>query len=241
MMSEEQSQQFIDLFNEIEQHLQKNSQNNHYQSFQNLIDEFRHKNSIIDFYYEELAHIKQVRNVLVHNHEFYAVPNEKSLTTIKNIKEMLLSPPTVISLFADEVMSARQNEQIMQIIKIMNERGYTQVPVLNENKEVIDMLTTNTITRWLGSQEIAGDEYILKRTTTVAETLKYGEERLIYKFVAADLNIAEVVKIFNRVQKSDKKLEGILITENGRNNEELLGIITKWDITKIYEAMEKNG
>lgn len=240
MMTEKQSQEFIDLFNEIEQYLQKKSKHDHYQSFQNLIDEFKHKNSIVDFYYEELAHIKQVRNVLVHNHEFYAVPNEKSMETIRNIKKMLMSPPTVIALFADEVMTARHDDPIMKTIIKMDERGYTQVPVLNDEKEVIDMLTTNTITRWLGSLQLDGEVYKIKKTMTVNEALDYGEEKLIYEFVAADLNIASVIEIFNRVQKSDKKLEGILITENGKKNEDLLGIITKWDITEIYETMGKN-
>ncbi len=240
-MSEENSEEFIDLFNEVEQFLQNKSQKNHYQSFQSLIDEFKHKNSIIDFYYEELAHIKQVRNVLVHNHEYYAVPNEKSLNTIRKIKKILMSPPTVIKLFADEVMTARLEDSLMDTITKMDERGYTQVPVLNDIKEVVDMLTTNTITRWLGSLQEESGLYKIKGSTVVSEALEYGEERLIYEFVAADLSIATVIKIFNRVQKSDKKLEGILITENGQKNEELLGIITKWDITRIYDIMENNG
>jgi len=54
-----------------------------------------------------------------------------------------------------------------------------------------------------------------------------------------DSTLFEALERFQDFERRGKKLEAVLITQNGKLSETLLGIITIWDLPKIYEALEK--
>ena len=58
------------------------------------------------------------------------------------------------------------------------------------------------------------------------QVLKNEEVRVNYHFVARATRVDDVTGLF----ASQPLLEGVLITENGRKSETLIGIATRWDI-----------
>ncbi|MBM7656256.1 hypothetical protein JOC76_005817 [Neobacillus cucumis] len=46
-------------------------------------------------------------------------------------------------------------------------------------------------------------------------------------------NIFEIENIFEKAYKKKRKIEGVIITENGKIDEVPLGIITAWDLIQI--------
>ncbi|WML60291.1 hypothetical protein [Neobacillus sp. PS2-9] len=66
----------------------------------------------------------------------------------------------------------------------------------------------------------------------VSDIMMYEKEHPI-EIVAKDINIFEVENIFEQAHKKKRKLEGVIITENGKADEAPLGIITAWDLIEI--------
>jgi hypothetical protein len=66
----------------------------------------------------------------------------------------------------------------------------------------------------------------------VYDILKHEQVQPIH-IVPKSVNIFEVENIFGKSHKEKQKLEGVIITENGRSNEAPLGIITAWDLIEI--------
>ena len=58
-------------------------------------------------------------------------------------------------------------------------------------------------------------------------------------FITAQTNFLEVLEIFDKYKNMAKKLEALIITENGRDDEEFMGIITNWDLPVIYDALDR--
>ena len=53
------------------------------------------------------------------------------------------------------------------------------------------------------------------------------------EIVSKDINIFEIENIFEKAHKKKRKIEGVIITENGKIDEVPLGIITAWDLIQI--------
>lgn len=239
MLTEENSEKFMKYFSEIEEHLQDRSEAGGFQPFGNLLNIFKDKDSTIKFYYDELQHIKNIRNLIVHNHEYYAVPNERTLNLLKKIRDKLLDPPTVYPLFEKDVLVVEYTRSVVRTVKSMNRHSYTQVPVLDESKEVMGLLTDKTVSRWLGDLEFEEEKNLILPDTSVEEVLAYTKEDHIYDIIGPDVNLAAVLDKFNRAQRRGQRLDALLIADKRDSGQELLGIITPWDIPVIYEELNE--
>jgi predicted nucleotidyltransferase len=68
--------------------------------------------------------------------------------------------------------------------------------------------------------------------THISDIMKYEKDHPV-DFVAKSTNIFDVETIFEKSHKVKKKLEAVIITENGKKDETPLGIITPWDLIEI--------
>lgn len=82
MHDNENAQKFINYFNEIHDYL-KNIDDESNQNYGRLIKKLRSQNKIVSYYYEQLDHFREIRNILVHESQYYAIPNDYSLTQLK--------------------------------------------------------------------------------------------------------------------------------------------------------------
>ena len=233
---DEFTKEFIEHFNDIEKYLKAKEKDSH-KSFNDLIFENKKNDSTISFYYEELKYLKNLRNMLVHNNKYYAIPNKFSLNQIKKIKEKITDPELAYPLFSSEVLTVNDKDTIIETIKIMKEKSYSQVPVVNQKNKFIDLLTNNTISRWIGSLEDNGGGRIIMDDTLVGDVLDYGENYYSYDFISRKSKLPNVIDKFEKAQESGNKLEALFITQNGNKNESLLGIITSWDLPEIYSKL----
>ncbi len=235
--NQEQIEHFLEYFNEIEKHL-NNKDGNSNLGFARLIGKYQDRDKIIRQYAGDLMHLKDIRNLLVHNNNYYAIPNEYSLEKIKNIRDRIINPPKVYPLFNSKVETVRDNEPIIKVIKFMKERSYSQVPVVNDDNQFLDLITNNAISRWIGSLGEQKGAQILFEKALVKDVLDYEEESSVYEFISRDTLIVDVIDRFEDSQKQGKKLEAIFITNNGKKTEKLLDILTSWDLPEMYSKLE---
>ena len=228
---------FLEYFNEIEEYLNKKDDNSNI-GFTRLIGKYQDSDKIIRQYAGELMHLKDIRNLLVHNNNYYAIPNEFSLEKIKNIRDKVINPPKVYPLFNSKVETVSNQQPIIKVIKFMKERSYSQIPVVNNDNEFLDLITNNAISRWIGSLVDNDAATSIFDQALVKDVLDYEEESSVFEFISKDALIVDVIDKFEESQKKGKKLEAIFITDNGKKSEKLLDILTSWDLPEMYSELE---
>jgi predicted transcriptional regulator len=147
---------------------------------------------------------------------------------------MITDPPKVIPLFAGRVESIPVSASIGDAVQMMHQKGYSQIPTYR-GETFVGLLTANTIARWLGSS--VQDELVSLAETSVERVLTFAEDSDNFRFTSRGGSIFDVIGIFESYLLGGKRLEAILITHAGKPSETPLGIITIWDLPKIYEQV----
>ena len=137
---------------------------------------------------------------------------------------------TVFPLFETKVYSVSAGDSIGDALKIMYDNSFTQLPIFKGNK-FIDLLTNNTISRWLGA--CVDEEIFSLKETPIGEVLKYAESRDSYFFINKDATLSDAMEKFQYFESVGEPIDAILITEKGNPSEMILGIITRSDFPKI--------
>ena len=144
--------------------------------------------------------------------------------------------PSVFPLFKQKVYSVSIDDCIGNALQIMYENSFSQLPIF-KNDKFVDLLTNNTISRWLGS--CVDEEIFSLRETSIKDVLKYTENPDSYFFLNSDASLSEAMEKFQYFESIGKPLDAVLITQTGKPTEELLGIITFSDFPKIMLELEK--
>jgi CBS domain-containing protein len=111
----------------------------------------------------------------------------------------------------------------------MKEKSFSQFPVFDDNGKVIEIINTNTITRWLG-KNIVNNE-IITENPKICQLFDDIEFSKNYLFIKRDLDIYSAYNLFvKHIEQHSRNLDVLFITATGRENEKLLGLITIEDI-----------
>ena len=112
----------------------------------------------------------------------------------------------------------------------MRENSFSQFPIFNIDGSVEEIITTNTISRWLSSN-IEPNGTIIIENVKVESMLNEIEYKENFKFISRDASIFDAYDLFlNHINSQGFNLDAIFITHSGKKNEKLLGLITIVDI-----------
>lgn len=171
----------------------------------------------------------ELRNVLIHRrtlpHLEMATPTETVVLRLEAIRDRMLNPPKVYDRFQKKVTKVTPKDSLEDVMRIVSESDYSQFPVMDGN-QFIGLLTENGITRWLARKIVGSMSLVDFADAQVSELIGNEECRENFLFVSRRAAIAEVREKF----RGNGLLEAALITENGRQNEKLLGLISRWDM-----------
>ena len=179
--------------------------------------------------------IRKIRNLLSHGEckvegKTAIEINENIIEKLKEIISLLENPPLVASRYITEMFVVDLEEQLENLIKTMNEKKISHVPVLDKDKKLVGVFSENTIFSKLSEDEIIeiGKEYKVKDYEKYIKLENHSSE--YFDFIKRNEELASAQNLFNKSIKKDKKLVMLFVTENGKKNEKILGILTPWDL-----------
>lgn len=225
---------FLDRLHNIETMLRQQLRQEEHISFSYLVEQAAKQNPLIRQKAERLKSFGRLRNAIQHgsglNGEAIAEPHDKIVEEIIDIEEKLRSPKRMNHLFR-EVYSLTGTDSMSKMLQLVHEFQYSQFPVFNSEGEFISLVTESGITNWLASN--VKDDLISFEETRVSDLLSVDELAETYRFISRRTTVYEAKDYFLQAANEGRKLEALLITESGKSNQSLLGIVTHWDLAKF--------
>lgn len=231
------SDRFIKAFAAIERFLRKFAEEGRYATFSQLLRTARESNPAVRTCFDDLSEFADLRNAIVHergNGHVIAEPNDSAVERLESIASILLDPPKIIPSFQREVFILPPEASIAEAVTAMAKNDFSQLPIC-EGSELAGLLSANTIARWLGA--CVSDDIFSLADTPISTVQGYTEDKDNFTLLGRSATLFDVLERFRGYERRGKRLEAILITHNARPSQALMGIITVWDLLRIYEDL----
>ncbi|RLQ90384.1 CBS domain-containing protein [Planomicrobium sp. Y74] len=233
-MDRQNSERFLIAFNKIEKLMKGMVDRKDHFSFFKAIELSKKEHAAIRKYEDELREFGDLRNAIVHHRTDteYAIaePHTEIVELIEHIEKLLSEPVTVGTSFARKVHTFQAEDTLSEVLRKVRDKNFKHIPVYH-NDEFMGLLTANGIMRWLAAT--VEEEVISREITTMDDILKYEKNGNTYRFIASNTPVYEAEEVFKNSVLSGHKLEALLITRNGKEDETLTGIITPIDLIQI--------
>lgn len=233
-MDRKNSERFLLAFNKIEKLMKSLVKEKDHMSFFKAIDLSKKEHAAIRKYEDDLREFGDLRNAIVHHRTEaeYAIaePHTEIVELIEHIENLLSQPVTVGTTFAREVHTVRAEHTLEEVLRKVRDKKFKHIPVY-KNGEFSGLITANGIMRWLAAT--VDEKSISREITTMDDILKYEKNGNTYRFIASNTSVYEAQEIFKDSILAGRMLEALLITRNGRQQENLIGIITPIDLIQI--------
>lgn len=183
----------------------------------------------------DLDLMRGIRNILSHNacDDGSAVvePADEMIDRLESIIQYVKRPrcASEFGTPAARIYSAHPNDRIYAVMRNMRKNGYSHVPV-RDRGGMIGVFSARVVFDHLA--EFGLDS--LNENTRISELA--AEIRLDrhasgrYRFVAANASVVSVRNAFREYANQRHRPSAIFVTQNGRPEEELICMLTPWDV-----------
>ncbi|MDD3128847.1 MAG: CBS domain-containing protein [Candidatus Izemoplasmatales bacterium] len=227
---------FLKLFNELEEYLRIKYQNKDY-SYTGFVTKLYQikkskENSIINnnYNFDIIKQAAQMRNIIAHNNDVL-VPSDRFMKEFETIVNKITKPLTVRQIMTkyQDLKTIHLNTTIGDVVDLLKNTGYSTIPVI-ERDDLIGIFTEKSLY----------DYFSLKKTNTITKSMRISEiieaidlnnhPRKYFEFISKDSDIYQAYHVFNKDIKQRRELLLLLVTENGKQGEHLLGIVALRDL-----------
>ena len=199
---------------------------------------FLQKENKIEYrrYKVEIESFTEIRNFIVHEKKpgmyDWVIPSDEALEKMNEIIEYSKHRPKVldIAVCGKDIYARRLSDHVKSTMKYMRENMYTHVPIMEDGK-VIGIFDENSIFGYLAENEILlekNDDIVFEEIQAYLNI--HGREMEQFLFVSQNTYADDLEIEFEKSFKQDVRLGAVFVTNNGNENERVLGMLTPWDI-----------
>lgn len=226
------AQKFLDCYNELDQLFAKELNHSDHIPFSQRIKDLIPKSSIVRNYKDDLFQLGNLRNAIAHQSKGgvpIAEPFEETVQLIQKILDDFKNPKRVIPAFQFKVFTVTPDTPLIELLKEMKEKDFSQAPILDSNGKLIEVISTNTISRWLFDQ--VNNENVILPKAKISELIPHIEISGNYNLISRNTSVYEAADTFMKKSKEKKSpLDCLIITHSGKATEKLMGIVCIEDI-----------
>jgi len=237
MENKKNSAEFLNIYNEVDAAMRHWANFDENVSHMYVIDQLSLRRGVVGAHREELKLYARLRNAIIHNPysesiDPIAEPHDEIVKRYAQLKDRVLNPPKVMSIAvpAQKIYSTTMEAKALEVIRIMDKKIYAYVPVLNQDSKIIGVFSEGAVFSYLAKNEICR----IGANTLIAEFEEFiplnnhaGES---FEFVDPKTTLAEAQDLFEHGLTERKRLGVVYVTDSGKQNGQLLGMITAWDL-----------
>ncbi len=232
------ARRFLQAYNNIDYAIRTRYNLNRSMGFSELIRRSVALNYIVRKYEDDLIDFGRLRNAIVHGNEDYimAEPHYEVVEQIEKIERLLTTPPKALeTVCRRDVLTISCDKSMREAIILIASSSYSNIPVFNNQNEIIGVANGQKILDSFGKYLITGGKAdIFLDNVKIEDMLSKIENSNYYIFANKDLTVEQALEFFH----NNSKLLAILVTKNGGAKEKPLGIITGTDVIKMNSILE---
>jgi L-fucose mutarotase/ribose pyranase (RbsD/FucU family) len=147
------------------------------------------------------------------------------------LDEFVDAPVTLmrVAIRAGQIFSPAPEDSVLAAVKVMQRNDYSYIPIV-ENHRIVGVFSTKTLMRIVAENNSALLSESLK-FRDIAGFIRLVEEPMAhYGFINPNTTVEDVSLKFQRSKKGKVRLDMLFITDNGRADGVLQGMVTPVDI-----------
>lgn len=235
------SERFLIAFSSIEGEMNRRVKSDHYISYSELVRRMSNMDRNYHRFQRYLEEFGDLRNAIVHERidgEVVAEPHLKEVESIEHIAQLLTEPERVKPTYLSEVEFCLDTDSLTNVLNILLPKHYSKLPVYTKEMLFKGLITTDAINEYL-VKNIAKIQGKLP-DMTISELLLQDEKKRTVEFIPTHTTLLSVVIMFEQSLTAGKRLNALIITQDGASNQRPLGIISVSDLPRIYEIINKD-
>ncbi len=241
MSNKPNSERFLIAFTAIEGEMNRRIKSDRYISYSELVRRMSNMDRNYHRFQRYLEEFGDLRNAIVHERidgEVIAEPHLKEVESIEHIAELLTQPERVSPNYLTKVEYCLDTDLLEPVLKKLLPKHYSKLPVYDHKMHFKGLITTDLIYEYLvkNIENIQGEI----PNITMKEILEQDEKNRMVEFIPSHSTLLSVVSQFERSLALGKRLNALIITQDGASNQKPLGIISISDLPKIYDKINKD-
>lgn len=225
---------FLEIYNEIDNAFAKALGLSEYVPFSQKIRELFGRSAVVRRYKDDLYQLGNLRNAIAHQSKGgipIAEPYKETVDLIESILQEFKNPKRVIPAFQFDVFTVTPETPLINLLQEMKAQNFSQAPILDVDGKVIEVISTNTISRWLFAEY--ENQLIDLTAAKISDLMPHIETKENYTLISRNTTVYEAAEIYLRKSKEKKsQLDCLIITQNGKFSEKLMGIVCIEDIAE---------
>lgn len=231
MSSTNITEEFLDKYKQMENIVRNEYNLGDNDSIVNFLinsKEFKHIENELDL-------CRDTRNLLSHNPkingEYLVYPSEEMIKLLDEVIQKVTKPLKASNVMVkkSELCFKSMQDKVKDAMITMKEHSYKYIPIL-EDGVLVGMFSAKTILDIMTSEGV--DSF--KDDATFESISKYiaieNVSSKTFAFVGNSTPLCEVKDIFKEDVEHKERINIIFVTQHGKSDEKLLGIITAWEI-----------
>ena len=182
-----------------------------------------------------LAFCRMLRNLLSH-YDWSKAGNDMIIVTDQAIRQVnnlyySLNPMTLmrVAIRAGQIFAPSPEDSVLAAVKVMQRNDYSYIPVV-ENHRIVGVFSTKTIMRLVAENNGVNISETLK-FKEIADLIQLKDEsNAHYGFINPNMTVEDISLKFQRSKTRRMRLDMLFITDNGRSDGLLQGMVTPVDL-----------
>lgn len=243
MSNKQNIETFNTYFNKLDQFLEKELDCiGEKKYFSTKVNEFIQKEKRFKSLEMDFSLIRDLRNLMIHEkiEEYPIIPSTMTCNKLIDLYNTISKPPKWdsigVSREREQIFKCTEKDRVSEVINIMSKNTFTHVPVVKD--DIFQWLLSESVyMNWLNDLMKNGEGYDKK--AYVSDLKKYADVgNDTYEFLPNNTDVFAIKETFEQKtseisRNTFSRLGVIFITEGGTKKEEILGLITAWDLGKI--------
>lgn len=208
--------------------------NEHFLNLYRQLEEIRaNKPETYSFYknkfYQKLNDYREIRNYLTHEQyggDYPVAVSSKVCFDFESILKRMKE--TSFSRSNKDIKFLYENDEIEKAISLFIENGYTYLPLVDERKRLKGIVSNMSLIKIMANKGISYKD----KLSAHLEFFKLEDDPKRFLFVSKYEPLSTSEKEFSLIKES-KRLGLVFISENGKMDESILGILSIYDITSL--------
>lgn len=232
------AERFLAAFNGIDYAIKTRYNFNRSMGFSEAVRRAVAFNYIVRKYEDDLISFGRLRNAIVHDNgdDIIAEPRDEVVEKMEKIEKLLTTPPNALDMVARrDVLSVHARQSMREVIVTIASSSYSNLPVINDDEEVIGVANSSKILDAMGKYLMAGGKVTaFLDAVKIEDMFSKIKDSTYYSLASADITVEQALEMFHQ----NSKLLAVLITKKGGAKEQLLGIMTNSDVMKMNSILE---